>query len=114
MDSRPGASQEVAMLQRVIRHGVVLVGTAVVLSAYAVGTTGCATECTVTADIYEPFREAVSNPAGFDDWLAAHAGFYTSAADACLLATVNRQQALADKEYARCDDQWPIGSDFWG
>ncbi len=28
------------MLQRVIRHGVVFVGTAFVLAAYAVGTTG--------------------------------------------------------------------------
>jgi len=101
------------MLQRIIRHGVVFVGTAFVLSAYAVGTTGCTTDCTVTADIYEPFRQAVSNPAGFDEWLADHAGFYTSAADACLLATVDRQQALADKEYDRCDELFTIGDDLW-
>ncbi len=103
----------VTMLQRVIRHGVVFGGTAFVLSAYAVGTTGCGTDCKVTADIYEPFRQAVSNPAGFDDWLAANPAFFTSAADACLLAAVNRQQALADKEYARCDELFTIGSDFW-
>jgi len=101
------------MLQRAIRHSVVFVGTAFVLSAYAVGTTGCTTDCTVTADIYEPFRQAVSDPSGFDDWLAAHAGFYTAAADACLLAAVSRQQALADKEYDRCDELFTIGSDFW-
>lgn len=100
------------MPQRAVRHWVAVAGAGFVLSAYAVGTTGCTTECTVTADIYEPFRQAVTNPAGFDAWLTANAGFYTAAADACLLAAVARQQALADKGYNHCDELF-AGSDLW-
>ena len=47
-------------------------------------TTGCEGECEVTDALYEPFKQAMSNPEGFDVWLAQHPNYFTAPVEACM------------------------------